>query len=384
MKSIPFDNEEVQNILQGESENEGFQNSAVDLVFQDRSLPSKIDKDSFINILKNTPYSQRTGQARGKPAVILVNPESGNNKVIFTIPPSIGIAPTSTITHYGRQGDWNIYDYGNIFSAQDWSTIIQYYKDTNQKFTDGLIRALLIKVRDYDTSKIIVQSSPPMEENTILRPVIVGDQVLLVNTREPRASFIVSERSGKLLDKVISPAQARQILGGDVTPETPVAPTTRRGRPTGGQAQAAPVAGGQAEAITTAISNAGLLPGFQTLPPNIRTRILAGNSVPYVRRNAAIDAIGTVLLLISSGMSKFYIIRRPSGRVIGFATMQPDARHYVVTSTRAYNVPRVNQLANVLQTNGLNEATKTLIKFHAAAIPKEVKEIKELLKSLKK
>ena len=37
--------------------------------------------------------------------------------------------------------------------------------------------------------------------------------------------------------------------------------------------------------------------------------------------------------------------------MIGFATMQPDARHYIVTATASYRVPRVSQLAASLQQN---------------------------------
>lgn len=63
--------------------------------------------------------------------------------------------------------------------------------------------------------------------------------------------------------------------------------------------------------------------------------------------------------------------------------MQPDARHYIVTANTSYRVPRVSALANTLRTNNINEAMKTLIKVHAAAMPEEVNEMKKLLKSLK-
>ena len=197
---------------------------------------------------------------------------------------------------------------------------------------------------------------------------------------------IVSSRSGKVLNKVISDALARQILGRATAPAaaqaTPTEPATRRGRPRQAAAPAAPAAGANA-AVATAIENAGLTTGFNSLPNSIKTRISAGTVTPYTRRNAAIDAIGTVVGLISVGQSRFYIIRRPSGRVIGFATMQPDAKHFVVTGNTSYRVPRVSALANVLQAQGLNEATKTLIKLHAVAMPEEINEMKELLKSLK-
>ena len=92
ISSIPFDSEEVQNVLSSETENTGFQESAVNLVYNAKNLPSDIDKNSFINILNNTPYSQRLGTVRNVSAVILVNPQaeaSSGNKPIFTIHQSI-------------------------------------------------------------------------------------------------------------------------------------------------------------------------------------------------------------------------------------------------------------------------------------------------------
>ena len=384
LKSIPFNSEEVQNVLQGEAENTIFQTSAVNLIFQNKKLPSNIDKDSFINILKNTPYSQRIGTARSTSnAVILVNPQAevgSGNKIIFTIPQSIENIPTSTITDYGRYRGWTDYDYANSLSLQDYTNIIQYYKDTNQKFTNNKLKTFLSNIRSYDTSKAIVQMNLPMADGSTLRPIVVGDNVLLINTVDPRASFIVSSRSGKVLDKVLSSAQVRQILGVAAAPE---APTTRR-EPRQAAAPAAPAVAGEVNAaVNTTIQNAGLTTGFNTLPNSIKTRILGGTSTPYTRRNASIDAIGRVINMVAAGPSKFYIIRLPSGTVIGFATMQPDARHYIVTTTRAYNVPRVGQLANVIQTNNISEGTKIVLKAHAAAYPEEANEVKKILQKLK-
>ena len=69
--------------------------------------------------------------------------------------------------------------------------------------------------------------------------------------------------------------------------------------------------------------------------------------------------------------------------MIGFATMQPDARHYIVTATTSYQVPRVGQLASVLQQRNISEGTKIALKMHAAAYPEEANEIKKILQKLK-
>jgi hypothetical protein len=384
ISSIPFDSEEVQNILSSENENTGFQESAVNLVFQSKHLPSDIDKNSFINILNSTPYSQRLGTARNASAVILVNPQvevGSGNKLIFTIPQSINNLPNSSTTDYGRSREWNNYDYTNSLGLQDWAKIIQYYKDTDQKFTDDKLKQLLSSFRDNRSAKSLVQMDLPMAEGSTLKPVVIEDKVLLVNTVDPRSSFIVSDRSGKILSKVITPAQARQILGG-AAPTTPTPPTPRVPRtqatPT---AQAAPAVG--PNAVDNILDFNGLTAGFNSLPTSIKGRIRGGDIVPYARRNAAVDAVGRVRTLVQNGQSKFYIIRLQSGTIIGFATMQPDARHYIVTSTRAYNVPRVGELSNVMRTNNLSEGTKTALKLHAAAYPEEANEIKKILQKLK-
>lgn len=380
ISSIPFDSEEVQNVLSSENENKGFQESAVNLVFKSENLPSDIDKNSFINILNSTPYSQRLGTARNVSAVILVNPQAevgSDNKLIFTIPESIDRLPNSSLTDYGRYGEWTRYDYTNGLGLQDWAKIIQYYKDTDQKFTDNKLKELLSSRRDHRFAKAIVQMDLPMAEGSILRPAVVGDRVLLVNANDPRSSFIVSDKSGKMLNKVLTPAQARQILGG-AAPAAPAATTPRAPR-----AQAAPEANAIAdEAVGARIAASGLR-GFSILPTSIRNRIGTGTLTRYTRRNAAVDAIGRVQTLIQNGQSKFYIIQLPSGTVIGFATMQPDARHYIVTTTTAYQVPRVGQLASVLQQRNISEGTKTLLRVHAAAHPGEANEIKKILQKLK-
>jgi hypothetical protein len=382
ISSIPFDSEEVQSVLSSETENKGFQESAVNLVFKSENLPSDIDKNSFINILNSTPYSQRLGTARNVSAVILVNPQAevnSGNKLIFTIPRSIDRIPFSSITDYGRNRGWNDYDYANSLGLQDWAKVIQYYKDTDQKFTDDKLKELLSSSRTDTLAKSLVQMDLPMAEGSTLKPAMVGNRVLLANANDPRSSFIVSDKSGKMLNKVLTPAQVRQILGGAV-PATPAATTPRAPR-----AQTAPAAqaAGANAAVDNMIDNAGLTVGFNSLPTSIKGRIRGGTPTPYTRRNASIDAIGRVVSMVAAGPSRFYIIRLPSGTIIGFATMQPDARHYIVTTTASYQVPRVGQLSSVLQQRNISEGVKTMLKVHAAAYPGEANEIKKILQKLK-
>ena len=174
---------------------------------------------------------------------------------------------------------------------------------------------------------------------------------------------------------------ARGILGG-AAPAAPTVTTPRAPR-----AQAAPVApaAGANAAVDNIINDAGLTNGFNSLPTSIKGRIRGGTRTTYNRRNAAVDAIGTVQTLIQNGSCKFYIIRLNSGTIIGFVTQNLPLQiyHAIVTTTRAYSVPRVGELSNVMRTNNLSEGTKTVLRVHAAAYPKETNEIKKILQKLK-
>ena len=368
ISSIPFDSEEVQNILSNETENTGFQDSAVNVAFSEEDVPSSIDKDSFLNILKNTPYNKRTRDGY----VVLVNPESAT--------PIFGMAETfitSTPDYQFNYGgdDWrNFQSRSNTFRPENWKTYFDYLRSKGIGFNDRQLEDYADRNWYQGGNKKFIAANPPMAANSTYVPVVIGDKYVLLNKQNPQASKAIGKN--KLIRASIPPATARQILGG----AAPAAPTTTPRAP---RAQAAPEANAIAdEAVGARIAASGLR-GFSTLPVSIRNRIGTGTLTPYTRRNAAVDAIGRVQTLIQNGQSKFYIIQLPSGTVIGFATMQPDARHYIVTTTTAYQVPRVGQLASVLQQRNISEGTKTMLKVHAAAYPGEANEIKKILQKLK-
>ena len=373
INSIPFDNEEVQNILSNETENTGFQESAVNVAFSEEDIPSSIDKDSFLNILKNAPYNKRTRDGY----VILVNPESATP--IFGMVETFVTSTPDYQFSYGGD-DWRRYQgRSNTFRPENWKTYFDYLRSKGIGFNDRQLETYADKNYYQNANKKFIEANPPMAANSTYLPVVIENKYILLNKQNPQASKAIGKH--KLIRVNISPAQARQILGG-------AAPTTQTPTPRAPRvqaapaAQAAPVAGANA-AVDNIIDNAGLITGFNSLPTSIKGRIRGGTPTPYTRRNASIDAIGRVVSMIAAGPSRFYIIRLPSGTVIGFATMQPDARHYIVMATRAYNVPRVGQLASVIQTNNISEGTKTMLKVHAAAYPGEANEIKKILQKLK-
>jgi hypothetical protein len=275
--------------------------------------------------------------------------------------------------------------------VSSWRAYFDYLRSLNRSYTSGQLNGVIANLSPLN-KKNFVEANPPMADDSRIRPAMINGRHILINTEDPRNSQAIG-RSGRLIRASVPPNEVARILGGQAAAATPAA-AGRRGRPAGIPAAvgagervplAAPAAGGEANANTIAyIEEAGLRAGFTTLPPNIRTRISAGTVIPYTRRNASLDAIGRVTRVISAGQSRFYIMQMPSGRVIGFATMQPDARHYIVTSNASYRVPRVSQLAAALQQNNINESLKTLIRFHSVANPEEAKQIKEILLNLKK
>ena len=395
ISSIPFDSEEVQNILTGEEENSGFQENAINTVFSDENqLPQQINKDAFYKILNNTPYANRTRNGE----VILVNPE--NNKIF-----SISINPVTNLRNdlrlmYGgpTTNDWRerVNSRSRDLNADEWRIYFDYLRSQNISYTsEQLIDLINNNTNGEQSKKDIIDANPPMADNSRIRPTVIDGKYVLINTQDPRNSQTLGRR-GNLIRANIPPNVAARALGGQTAAEPATAPTGRRGRPTGvpaavgaGERVAAPLApaaAGEAnnEAIN-AIENAGLRAGFTMLPPNIRTRIVAGTVVPYTRRNAALDAVGRVTTLISSGSCKFYIIRLPSGTIIGFATqnLPLPIYHAIVTTNRAYRVPRVGEFANTIQQNGINESLKTLIRLHSVAIPEEAKQMREILLKLK-
>ena len=380
---IPFDSEEVQNALSDETENSGFQENAVNIVFSgEDQIPPQIDKDAFYRILNSTPYTNRTRYEE----VVLVNPE--NNKIF-----SMLVNPTTTPTDglnlmYGgsNNNNWRnrVNRYNSSLNLSDWRIYFDYLRNQNRSYTSEQLIELINNL-NLESAKNVIDANLPMTDNSRIRPAVIDGKYVLINTQDPRNSQTLGRR-GNLIRASIPPNVAARALGGQAVAEPAAAPAAggRRDRPAG--AAPAQAAAGEANAdVTAAIENAGLTAGFNMLSPSVRTRITAGTVVPYTRRNAALDAVGRVTTLISSGSCKFYIIRLPSGTIIGFATqnLPLPIYHAIVTTNRAYAVPRVREFANTIQQNGINESLKTLIRLHSVAMPEEAKQMREILLKLK-
>jgi len=386
---IPFDNEEVQGVLNDESGNTGFQKSAVDLVFGDSSLPSNIDKDAFINILKSTPYSQRIGYARDIPAAIILGVDGGTP--IFTVPQLIYNFGNATITDYGRYGNWTSYDYSNNFSLLDWEPAIQYYKDTDQKITDAKLQEIIRGIGNSTISKAIIQMDLPMAENSTLKPVMVGNEAFLLNTSNPRLSFRITDR-GSLKPKAISSLQARQILGINTPPTgageripAPIDGAPRRGRPAGTagtpRVAAPPVEGGTP--TSELMSEIGLETAFNGLPRAVRARLATaveetGISRGASRRNNQLGNRGRVTSTWNSGPSSIYFITLANGSRIASINIQPGNGNYILIPGREpIRLTSPTELLSALQARDLAEV---LIAEFMVSYPTKLTETKKIIK----
>ena len=79
--------------------------------------------------------------------------------------------------------------------------------------------------------------------------------------------------------------------------------------------------------------------------------------------------------VIVSGQSKMVVIQLASGRNIAQISIQPEARHYIVTSTTSFNMGRVNNFINALNQRNLSEAIRRYVKKY----PHRLNKVREVL-----
>ena len=393
---ISFDDEEVKNILKGETENSSFQNSAVELVFNKTNLPSTIDKNSFLSILNNTPYNERTRTDDGNPLTILVNPQSTTGKPIFVVRNDMFV--TSDKFDYGRSSNWYNYDTNNNFNLEDYKIYIKYLKAINKTFTDNDIKQYLANIKSNEIAKVIVNEGIPMAAGSILLPAVIGNTVLLVNRSSPGNSFIVSDKSGKLISKAVTSSQARQILG--ITTPTPQAQApqaqtpqdagnqVRRGRPAGiagvPRPAAAPVAGGLP--TSGLMADRGLETAFNGLPGSVRARLTTavqenGISRGASRRNNQLGNRGRVTSTYNSGPSSIYFITLANGSRIASINIQPGNGNYVLIPGQEYI--RLNSPTELLSSLQARDLAEVLIAEFMSSNPTMIDETKKILRYYK-
>jgi hypothetical protein len=380
---IPFSSDEVQNILSSETENSGFQKSAVDLVFAKQDIPAQIDKDSFLSILKNTPYDKRT-----KDGSVII--PLGNGLVVF----NTDISQNSPYSFsYGVDSpSWNVYrSYSIQMDSNIWREYFNYLRNKNISYTDEQLIRLFSNM--YSGKKAFVEALPPMVDNSMYKPAVLDGTAYLVNTRNPRDSKMVSNTSGKLIKGALSPSQASRALGATVqapagqaqaAPAVAQAGEPRRGRPAGVPGTPRPAAAPVEGALETSrlMSARGLETAFNGLPRAVKARLATavqetGISRGASRRNNQLGNRGRVAATYNSGPSSIYFITLANGTRVASINIQPGNGNYVLVPGQEYI--RLNSPSELLSALQARELAEVLIAEFMSSNPTMIDETKKVV-----
>jgi len=397
--SIPFDNEEVQQVFIDSKDNESFQQNALNIFKTKENIPVTIDKEALTSVVNAIPYNQRIVQIGETPAVVLTSDGGTSRSEFFLMPSTINPRQQRTLVDYGyggRGGDWRGRDTSNNLDASQWASYFDYLRNTNQAFDSNGLKTLLSS-QGYSmmatSKKAFIANNPPVTADSQLKPAMNGDTALLINTSNPRESFKISDQSGKLVKANVPTAVARQLLGGQVA--ATAAPTTgRRGRPAGQpnapRPAAAPAAAGDIN-VGEEMQNIGLDTAFLRLPRSIIRRLNVNNASRVnpngdrgaARRNNQLGGRGQVGRVIQVGASKIYIIRLANQQIIASINVQPGNSNYVLFGNaggnNAISLNSPSDLVNVLTQRGLAEHRNYLVREFIANHPEHISETKSIL-----
>jgi Txe/YoeB family toxin of Txe-Axe toxin-antitoxin module len=392
---IPFDNEDVQQIFNDSKDNESVQDNVIGMLNQ-QSIPGTVDREGLLSVLKATPYNRRI--------------TDDNRMVLTTDDPSVSmfsIDPRNIINlrHSYVWGDSNNNNWRRrgggsdyIINPNAWQSYFAYLRSMNRSYdSNELLRTL--KLDTYGSGgiaakKAFIRANPPITADNMYRPVMNGDIALLINLQNPRESFQVSERSGKLNRVAVPSTLARQLTGqgqpaaGQVAAQ--VGGVARRGRPAGqpnAPQPAAPAAAGNVN-VGASMQAAGIMNGFMDLPRPILRRLNVNNatSIPAAnnrgasRRQNILGGAGRVTRVTEIGPSTIYYITLANGVTVASAVVQPGNGHYIITPQSAYQLESPSDLLQALQQRNLAEIHQYLVNEYMERNPEQLTEFKELLR----
>ena len=388
IKATPFNSEEVQAALSASGDNE----RAVDNIkklFLDAvggyngRIPDDIDKETLLNITRNIPLSNRTIM-RNQKQYLITPADNDSDETSFNLLP-VSLNSVSDTIYAFKGEDWKkpvSQRWNEPLTAEQFQKIFDYFRSQNITYSDSNLRSIFNN-RNYRAVKAFTESNPPLDPANTLKPVIHQGGVYLFNTQTPRNGFRLSPQSGRLLQKVFTARDIAAITGQQTTRAARAAAPTPLVRTPAAAAQPA-AAGGNAGATPPLITNAGLARGFEALPAAFRNRIAAGtpvnvNSSRTARsRQASLGNRGRVIGAINAGQDQLVIIQM-GNNIFAQASFQPDARHYIITPTRALNMGRVGNFVDFISNNAnLTETQKEALTAIASFVtaPEELKETK--------
>ena len=392
ISSIPFDNEEVQQVLSDSKDNEGLQQNALNLFKTRDDLPGNIDKRSLVSIINSIPYNQRIMKDQGGRSAVLLTNAEGDRPFFFVTSHLVG-------PFYSVRGSYNtegrFYAYGDVDDNRI-PAYHAYLRSNNKSFSDAELMEIFRSSGIPYQSKIdIVRNNMPVTTDSVYKPVMNNNDVVLINTRNSRESFMLGRSRNNLKQFNIPQQFANQLLG--IAPEQPAAAAqpaadgaARRGRPAGQpnapRPAAAPAAAGNL-ALSTVANQHNLTPGFNTLPNNVLRKFrMNGGQIPAVNnrgasaRNNILGNTGRVTAVYEFGPSTIYIIRLANNTTVASVVVQPGNLHYIVTNNGSYPLGSPRELLQVLQRRNLAEIHQYLVNEYMGRNPEHLNEFKELLR----
>jgi hypothetical protein len=397
ISSIPFDNEEVQQVLSDSKDNEALQQNALNLFTTREDLPRNIDKRSLVSIINSIPYDKRTLSATGVGSVVLLTNAEADRPFFF-------INSNFTGPFYRVRGNYNPEGKFNNYGEVDENRVPAYHaylRSINKSFSDAELMEIFRSTGIPIESKVaIVRNNMPVSTDTVYKPVMNNNDVVLVNTRNSRESLMLSRSRNNLKQFNIPQQFANQLLG--IAPEQPAAGVqpaaggaARRGRPAGQpnapRPAAAPAAAGDLS-LSTVANQYNLVQGFNTLPGGILRKFrVNGRQLPVAndrgatRRQNILGNSARVIAVYEFGPSSVYIIRTPNNGPAGLQTIasivaQPGNGHYIITNNNSFQLNSPSQLLQALQQRDLAEIHQYLVNEYMGRNPKHLNEFKELLR----
>jgi hypothetical protein len=397
VNKVPSDDNVAQEVLSAAVTNPKHQDNTVDIIRQgikdNGDIPSRIDREAFTSTIENTPYNKRIVQDKKGNQLVILKPENEPDDTNYSLflKNINDKTDLKALYAFGNSRNWG---YGNPNSSMSQSMFASYFKylrSVNQPYTDDELMDVMNSGYDNTYKKSFIKANPPLDPNGQFAVAEYNGDYYIINKQNPSASkkLSTSTRRSSLLKATVPPALLRQVLGQTATPTPtprPTAPTTPAApaAPATPAAQAVPAAAAPAagNAVDALIAAAGLTVGFNDLPTAVRQRIQAGTVAnprterTAISRNGDLGARGNVTGVVVSGQSKMVIIQLASGRNIAQISIQPEARHYIVTSTTSFNMGRVGNFINSLDQRNLNETIRSYVKRN----PHQLNKVREILR----
>ena len=391
ISSIPFDNEEVQQVFSDSKDNESLQQNALNLFKTRDDLPGNIDKRSLVSIINSIPYNQRIMKDQGGRSVVLLTNAEGDRPFFF-------MTSTSTGFFYSVRGSYNtegsFYAYGDIDNSRI-PIYHAYLRSMNKSFSDAeLMEIFRSSSIPYESKLDIVRNNMPVSADSVYKPVMINNNsdVALINTRNSRESYLLGRSRNNLKQFNIPQGAANNYLG-IAAPAQPAAgdQPRRRGRPAGQPnaprpQQAQPAAEGDIS-LTTVANQYNLVRGFNTLPlRTMRKFRMNSRQVPVVgnrgasARNNILGNTGRVIAAYEFGPSTIYIIQLANNTRIASVVVQPGNDHYIVTNTSSYPLGSPRELLQALQQRNLAEIHNYLVNEYMERNPTHLSEFRQLLR----